>query len=146
VPRTTPAGGFTLKATGETILLLEDNLAIREAVRRILSECGYVVLDVASGPEAIAIAGNQGTKIDLLLADVDLPGMSGHEAARQICGQRPEMKFLYMSGREGHANAADQTTVFVKKPFTSSALLEKLREILDGSQPKKSATRKREKP
>ena len=146
VTRTVPASSFTLKPTGETILLLEDNLAIREAVQRILSECGYVVLDVASGPEAVAIVGNHGTKIDLLLADVDLPGMSGHEAARQICAQRPEMKVLYMSGHEGHANAAGQSTVFFKKPFTSSALLEKLREILDGCHPKKSAKRKREKP
>jgi hypothetical protein len=56
------------------------------------------------------------------------------------------MKVLYMSGREGHANAAGQSTVFFKKPFTSSALLEKLREILDGCHAKKSAKRKREKP
>src|SRR5262249_30694842 len=139
------AGGFTVKTTGETILLLEDNLAIREAVQRILSECDYVVLAAASGPEAVAIARNQATKIDLLLADVDLPGMSGHDAARQIFGERPEIKVLYMSGHEGHAQAAGQTTVFFKKPFTSSALLEKLREILDGSNPKKSAKRKREK-
>jgi len=138
------AGGFSVKTTGETILLLEDNLAIREAVQRILSACDYVVLAAASGPEAVAIARNQATRIDLLLADVDLPGMSGHDAARQISGERPEIKVLYMSGHEGHAQAADQTTVFFKKPFTSSALLERLREILDGSNPKKSAKRKRE--
>ena len=70
---------------GETILLTEDNVAVRQAAVRILSECGYVVLEAASGPEAIAIARDHSGKIDLLLADVDMPGMSGHETALQIC-------------------------------------------------------------
>jgi two-component system cell cycle sensor histidine kinase/response regulator CckA len=143
--RAVEPGRFSLKATAETVLLLEDNVAIRQAAQRILSECGYMVLEAASGPEAISIARNHGGEIDLLLTDVDTPGMSGHQTAQQICSQRPGLKVLYMSGHEGHAEKSRGDTVFFKKPFTSSALLEKLREILDSpALPKKSAKRKRE--
>jgi CheY-like chemotaxis protein len=136
-----------LHSNGETILLTEDNVAVRQAAVRILSECGYVVLEAASGPEAIAIARNQAGKIDLLLADVDMPGMSGHETAIQICSSRPQLKVLYMSGYEPHAQKAGEETVFFKKPFTSSELLEKLREMFDlSSSPTKLKKRKREKP
>jgi two-component system cell cycle sensor histidine kinase/response regulator CckA len=137
----------SLHSNGETILLTEDNVAVRQAAVRILSECGYVVLEAASGPEAIAIARNHSGKIDLLLADVDMPGMSGHETATQICFERPQLKVLYMSGYEPHAQKAGEETVCFKKPFTSSELLEKLREIFNlSSNPTKFKKRKREKP
>jgi two-component system, cell cycle sensor histidine kinase and response regulator CckA len=70
---------FTERPAVETILLVEDNTTIRQAAQRILSECGYAVLEAASGPEAIDIARQHHWKIDLLLADVDMPGISGHE-------------------------------------------------------------------
>jgi two-component system, cell cycle sensor histidine kinase and response regulator CckA len=132
----------------ETILLLEDNLAIREAVNKILTECGYVVLEADSGAEALTIARAHAGEIDLLLADIDMPGMSGYETARQLVLERSNLKVLYTSGYEPHAKNADcEATVFFKKPFTSSSLLEKLREILeDRDIAKKSEKRKREKP
>jgi len=137
----------SLHSNGETILLTEDNVAVRQAAVRILSECGYVVLEAASGPEAIAIARNHSSQIDLLLADVDMPGMSGHETALQICSARPQLKVLYMSGYEPHAQKAGEDTVFFKKHFTSSELLEKLRKIFNlSSTPTKFKKRKREKP
>jgi CheY-like chemotaxis protein len=137
----------SLHSNGETILLAEDNVAVRQAAVRILSECGYVVLEAASGPEAVAIAQDYSGRIDLLLADVDMPGMSGHETALQICSQRPQLKVLYMSGYEPHAQKAGEETIFFKKPFTSSELLEKLREMLNlSSTPTKLKKRKREKP
>jgi len=137
----------SLHSNGETILLTEDNVAVRQAAVRILSECGYVVLEAASGPEAIAIARNHSSQIDLLLADVDMPGMSGHETALQICSARPQLKVLYMSGYEPHGQKAGEDTVFFKKPFTSSELLEKLRKIFNlSSTPTKFKKRKREKP
>jgi PAS domain S-box-containing protein len=137
----------SLHANGETILLTEDNVAVRQAAVRILSEHGYVVLEAASGPEAIAIARNHSGQIDLLLADVDMPGMSGHETAIQICSERPELRVLYMSGHEPRAQKAGEETVCFKKPFTSSELLEKLREIFNlSSTATKFKKRKREKP
>jgi two-component system, cell cycle sensor histidine kinase and response regulator CckA len=145
--RTPDPASFSPAKPRETILLLEDNVTIRQAASRILSECGYTVLEAASGPEAIDLATEHAGKIDLLLADVDLPGMSGNEAAVQICAERTPPKVLYMSGRDGHVDASAEATVFFKKPFSSSALLEKVREILDGPiHSKKSAKRKREKP
>jgi CheY-like chemotaxis protein len=141
------ASRFTVRATSETILLLEDNTTIRQAAQRILTECGYAVLEAASGPEAIARARKHQARIHLLLADVDMPGMSGQETALQICAERPQLKVLYMSGYKPPAQRTGEPTVFFKKPFTSSELLEKLREILDSnSRPKKSEKRKREKP
>ena len=116
-------------------------------MHKILSESGYVVLEAGSGPEALAVARDHAGEIDLLLADVDMPGMSGHETARQLVVERSHLKVLYMSGYEPHAQAGGgEATVFFKKPFTSSALLEKLREILESrNTAKKSEKRKREK-
>jgi CheY-like chemotaxis protein len=153
LPRVTPPDResegprYSLTPVGKTILLLEDNLAVREAAQRILSECGYKVVEARSGPEAIAAARGHAGKIDLVLADIDLPGMSGHEAARRICSERPQLKVLYMSGVEPQAQAAGtEPVVFFKKPFTGCALLEKLQEILESnSTAKKSEKRKREK-
>jgi len=150
LPRVKEARGeesdrLTVNATGETILLLEDNVAIREAAQRILSECGYRVLEAGTGLEAVNLARNHDGKVDLLLADIDMPGMNGHDVAHHICAEWPQLSVLYMSGHEGHAQKVGEPTVFFKKPFTSSALLEKLREVLDSSSPKKSVKRKREK-
>ncbi|HST08981.1 MAG TPA: PAS domain S-box protein [Terriglobales bacterium] len=138
---------FSVKPIGETVLLVEDNLAIREAAQKILSECGYVVLEAGSGPEAITVARAHAGKIDLLLADMEMPEMTGQEVARQLCAERPRLKVLYMSGYEPHSQAgAGEATVFFKKPFTSSALLEKMREILERKDTaKRSQKRKREK-
>jgi len=134
----------------ETVLLVEDNVAIRTAAQKILSECGYVVLEAGSGAEAIAAAREHAGKIDLLLADVDMPGMSGHAMARQLCAERPELRVLYMSGDEPVAQLASEATdpvVLFKKPFTGAALLDKLREVLESgprNTAKKSSRRKRE--
>ncbi len=135
---------------GETILLVEDNLAIRQAAVRILSECGYVVLEAGSGPEAIAVARQHPQVIHLLLADVVMPGMSGRELARRLLAERTDLKTLYMSGYQAEGGVtgdeADPVVLF-RKPFTGAALLDKLREVLDTRQPKsskKSGKRKRD--
>jgi PAS domain S-box-containing protein len=147
-PQRTVVSRYSVAPVGETILLMEDNQAVREAAQRILTECGYTVLEASSGPEAITAAHEHVGKIDLVLADIDMPGMRGHEAARQICSERPQLKVLYMSGVEPQAQAASsEPVVFFKKPFTGCALLEKLREILESKDTtKKSEKRKREKP
>ena len=137
---------------GETILLVEDNVAVRQAANRILTECGYEVLEARSGPEALELSRRHKKPIHLLLADVVMPGVSGREVAHQMCLERPELKVLYMSGYEPEfAEAGDSRdpVVFFRKPFTGAALLDKLREVLDidpHKSLKKSRKRKRELP
>jgi len=137
---------------GETILLVEDNVAVRQAANRILTECGYEVLEARSGPEALELSRRHKKPIHLLLADVVMPGVSGREVAHQLCLERPELKVLYMSGYEPEfAEAGDSRdpVVFFRKPFTGAALLDKLREVLDidpHKSLKKSRKRKRELP
>ena len=126
---------------GETVLLVEDNVSIREATEKILRECGYVVLDAGSGEEAIAIARRHTGKIDVLLADIDMPGMNGVETANQIRPEQPELRVLYVSGDESHAHVLPDNgvpVVFFRKPFTGAALLGKLREVLE-SEPRRTA-------
>jgi len=145
--RETMTSRYSPSPAGETILLMEDNQAIREAAQRILTECGYKVIEASSGPEAIAAAHGHAGKIDLVLADIDMPGMRGNEAVRQMCSKRPQLKVLYMSGVEPEVRVpGSEPAVFFKKPFTGCALLEKLREILESKEStKKSEKRKREK-
>ena len=141
---------------GETILPVEDTLAVRDAAKRILSECGYVVLEAGSSPEALAMSRQHKKPIHLLLADVVMPGMSGRELAHQLRSERPELKILYMSGyvsgyqpNTGETGDEPDPVVTFNKPFTGAALLDKLREILDvgpRKTSKKSGKRKREKP
>ena len=156
LPRTsvspaTVEASYSPVPVGETILLVEDNAAVRQAAKRILSECGYVVLEAGSGVEAIDKSRQHPGSIDLLLVDVHMPGMNGREVARQLRTERPELGVLYMSGYEPDRPAGDEgdPMVFFQKPFTGAALLEKLREILDSRSPripKESGKRKREKP
>jgi two-component system, cell cycle sensor histidine kinase and response regulator CckA len=137
---------------GETILLVEDNVAVRQAANRILTECGYEILEARSGPEALELSRRHKKPIHLLLADVVMPGVSGREVAHEMCLERPELKVLYMSGYEPEfAEAGDSRdpVVFFRKPFTGAALLDKLREVLDIDRHKilkKSRKRKRELP
>jgi two-component system, cell cycle sensor histidine kinase and response regulator CckA len=144
--------GHSPASGDETILLVEDNVAVRQAAKRILSESGYVVLEAGNGPEAIVAARQHPQEIHLLLADLVMPGMSGREVAHQLLAERAELKILYMSGYEPDSGATGEEpdpVVLFKKPFTGAALLDKLREVLDTRQPKtskKSGKRKREKP
>jgi two-component system cell cycle sensor histidine kinase/response regulator CckA len=136
-------------AACETILLVEDNLAVRGAARKILSETGYVVLEAGDGAEAIRVARDHVGTIDLLLADIVMPGMHGRELARQLRSERQGMRALYMSGYEPsrtESEAEGDPVVCFKKPFTGAALLDKLRESLERGSSKVSEKRKREKP
>jgi two-component system, cell cycle sensor histidine kinase and response regulator CckA len=147
-----PEARFSPAAGGETILLVEDNLPVRHAARRILAECGYQVLEAANGNEAVGRAESHQGTIDLLLADLAMPGMNGRELARRLLAGRPELRVLYMSGYEsqepGEPYVQDPVVLF-RKPFTGAALLEKVRQILNAKSqmtPKKSGQGKREQP
>jgi PAS domain S-box-containing protein len=121
----------------ETILLVEDELAVRELIARVLRGHGYRVAEAATGEEALAITKNIGASaIDLLLTDVVMPKMGGQVLAARIIQEYPATRVLYTSGytdtaivtRGGQLNPG---TALLQKPFTSATLACKVREVLD---------------
>src|SRR6185437_9834430 len=84
--------------SGETILLVEDEAAVRTATRRILERAGYVVTEAADGRAAIRAAAEMRSGIDLLLTDVSMPGLSGPQVYRELEASRPGLRVLYVSG------------------------------------------------
>ena len=120
---------------GETVLVVDDQAAVRSAVREILQLMGYLVLEAGSGEEALRICAGHRGPIHLLLTDVGLPVMSGPEVAQRLARLRPKMRVLYMSGYSDNAliryAVVEQGIAFLQKPFTPDALAHKVREVLD---------------
>ena len=135
----THAAATTLACTklrgAERILVVEDDAAIRELVRKVLSAYGYHVLEPADVTDALAIAQDHRDPIHLLLSDVVMPHMSGPELARQIAPHRPDMRVLFMSGFSNRLatdiGALDPHALVLHKPFTPRELATKVRECLD---------------
>jgi two-component system cell cycle sensor histidine kinase/response regulator CckA len=121
--------------SAETILVVEDEEPVRKLIQMVLERDGYSVLAVEQAGEAIALSEDADRHIDLLLADLNLPDMSGRELAQRVRINRPDMKLLYMSGYGDSAVAewgiVPQGTIFLAKPFTPSVLAAKVRELLD---------------
>lgn len=119
----------------ETILLVEDEEAVRKLIREVLEMNGYSVLEVAKAEDALTAANDPDKKIDLLLTDVVMPDMSGKALANLIGVIRPEIKVLYISGYTDntivHHGILDPGIAFLQKPFTPDALVRKVREVLD---------------
>ena len=127
------ASAKTVPATGETVLVVEDEDAVRNACRRILERAGFHVLEASNGTQALAELTDQ--PLDLLLTDVIMPGgLTGRELAERLQQVRPELRVLFMSGYNADAIATrgvlDPGVSVVEKPFTSSVLLGKVRELL----------------
>jgi two-component system cell cycle sensor histidine kinase/response regulator CckA len=119
----------------ETVLVVDDEAAVRSAVREILQEAGCIVLQAGSGEEALRICTGQEGPIHLLLTDVIMPGMNGPEVAQRLARMRPEMRVLYMSGYSDDAlirrGVVPQSAAFLQKPFMPDALAHKVRVVLD---------------
>jgi two-component system cell cycle sensor histidine kinase/response regulator CckA len=122
----------------ETILLVEDERALRKAIERILADAGYQVIAAANGAEALALAEAYPEPINLLLTDVVMPGMLGNRLAEQLSTLRPALRIAYMSGfaepfldQSMHLDVAG----LIEKPFTASKLLARLRSTLDEEEP-----------
>jgi signal transduction histidine kinase len=120
----------------ETILLVEDAELVRNLARQVLEGAGYRVLEAANAEAAIDLCERiNGDKIDLLLTDVIMPGMSGNEMSRILLAKQPGMPVLYMSGYTDDAivqhGVLEAGINFLQKPFTPGALALKVREVLD---------------
>jgi two-component system cell cycle sensor histidine kinase/response regulator CckA len=129
-----PAPGLAESMRGsETILLVEDEDALRELTRILLEGGGYTVLEAERPDKAIEIAVRHGGPIHLMLTDMIMPGMNGRDLAANLAAIRPEMKVIFMSGYTGftHPGLADSGVTFLAKPFTRDSLLRKLHEVLD---------------
>jgi PAS domain S-box-containing protein len=116
----------------ETVLLVEDDEALREFTATVLTEAGYTVLTAERPDKAIEIASQHQSPIHLLLTDVIMPGMNGRVLAGKLVDIRPEMKVVYMSGYTGftHPGLVDSNAILLPKPFTREALLHKAGEGL----------------
>jgi two-component system, cell cycle sensor histidine kinase and response regulator CckA len=119
----------------ETILLVEDDATVRGMASEMLARRGYSVLEAASEAEALGVWRERGASIDLLLTDVIMPQTSGPQLAAQLLAARPGLKVLYMSGYADDVlkehGAVEALPGFLHKPFTSSALAQKVRAVLD---------------
>ncbi|MDZ4258671.1 MAG: PAS domain S-box protein [Gemmatimonadales bacterium] len=119
----------------ETILIVDDEEALRRVATRIVESAGYTVLTAANGGEALRLLECHDGPVHLMLTDVVMPGMSGTDLAARIVDTRPQMKVLYTSGytddailQRGVLNAAMH---FIHKPYTMAELTRKVREVLD---------------
>jgi CheY-like chemotaxis protein len=129
-PRRAPAG-----RSSETILLVEDEDALRGVLRETLEGDGYTVLAARDGAEALRLSDEHPGRIHAILTDLVMPGLTGRSTAEGIALTRPNTKVLYMSGysREGviGRGALRRDAAFLGKPFTVDELLRTLRELLD---------------
>jgi PAS domain S-box-containing protein len=136
-PALAPQDQVADPATGwETILVAEDDDAVREVVRGMLETLGYKILEASRGQEALSICQEHQGPIHLLLTDVIMPGMNGQELAENMAALRPETRVLFMSGytddvalRPGSLEAG---VAFIRKPATREELARKIRDVLDG--------------
>jgi CheY-like chemotaxis protein len=123
----------------ETILLVEDDPQVRQLSSSVLTHCGYKVLVAATPQEGLAICSANHHDIRLLVTDVVMPGLNGRELAEKILQICPKLRVLYISGYTGnaivHYGVLDDGLWFLPKPFTLSALVAKVREVLDAATP-----------
>ena len=121
-----------------TVLVVEDDPAVREVAVTMLSDLGYRVLDAADGEDGLRVFGAHASEIDLLLTDVVMPGpVRGREMAEQITAMRPEVRVLYMSGYTEnsivHHGRLDDGVQLIGKPFKREQLAQKVTEVLRAS-------------
>ncbi len=121
-------------AKPSTILLAEDEQGVRTFLEMALTRAGHKVIASRSGPDAVLAGQNATEPIDLLIADVVMPGLSGPEAAEQLRRAHPKMRTLFLSGYANHTALPDRVTAepgaFLQKPFTVETLMMKVRERL----------------
>ncbi|MBN1609744.1 MAG: PAS domain S-box protein [Polyangiaceae bacterium] len=128
---------LTVSRGRETVLVVEDDVLVRDLTMRRLSNCGYEVL-VAPGPlQALALVRQHTGPLDIVITDMVMPDMNGRQLYAELCKLRPGLRVLFMSGYPGdtlaqHGGALDEGLHFVQKPFTVADLTRHIRHVLDG--------------
>jgi two-component system, cell cycle sensor histidine kinase and response regulator CckA len=135
VPSAAAAAAATAVPRGtETILLVEDDEAIRRVTTRYLASLGYTVLSAGAPEEALRLAGSHEGELPLLITDVVMPGMSGRDLSTRLLELRPTIKTLFMSGYTAdviaHQGVLDEDVEFLQKPVPMAELGIKVRELL----------------
>jgi two-component system cell cycle sensor histidine kinase/response regulator CckA len=134
-PNVVLRSGMSIPPGSETVLLVEDEEAVRLLVRLILQNMGYRVLVAGNPPEAEALFARYGQEIDGLITDVIMPGGSGPTLFESLSRTKPNLRVLYMSGYTDDAmfrrGRLGEGVTFLQKPFAAEALLRTLREVLD---------------
>jgi two-component system, cell cycle sensor histidine kinase and response regulator CckA len=123
----------------ETILLVDDEVGVRELVRDLLKRCGYIVIEATDVNDAIALFARHRDEIQLLVTDIVMPQMNGRQLAEQFVAERPALKVLYMSGyTDDQVLVQDAGAVpsFLQKPFTPDVLARTVRAVLDAASPR----------
>jgi signal transduction histidine kinase/CheY-like chemotaxis protein len=122
---------------GETVLVVEDEAALREVTKRIFVRNGYKVITAANGPDALAVAANHPGEIHLLVTDVVMPHMLGKVVAERMRVIKPEIEVLFMSGYAQPALASqgrlEPNVALVEKPFSEAELMAKAGAVLNGN-------------
>ncbi|HTZ50874.1 MAG TPA: response regulator [Spirochaetia bacterium] len=134
-PADTADAAAPLRGGRETVLIVEDEPGVLKLTRSMLEPLGYTVLTSRSPNEAVRIACEQQGKVDLLVTDVVMPEMNGHELAATLRTLHPGLKCLFMSGCTGDIIAdhgeLDEAVSFVEKPFSAQRLAERIRRTLE---------------
>jgi two-component system, cell cycle sensor histidine kinase and response regulator CckA len=123
----------------ETLLIVEDEEAVRHLVARVLRKQGYHVLQASSGEQALEIAATATNPVDLLLSDIVMPGLNGRQLVQRLRAEQPGLRVILMSGYSDaevlkHREVPPDTP-FLQKPFTPAQLLTRVRDTLDNGQP-----------
>ena len=130
-----PERELSRQATGETVLLVEDEPGVLRLARKALQRQGYQVLAASDGVAALALVRKSQQPIDLLMTDIVMPGMGGRELAERMLALRPDLRVLYTSGytedRAIQEEAARGQHSFLGKPYRLAQLANKVREVLD---------------
>ena len=128
------AGEMSTAPVGGTILLAEDEPALRMLVQEVLGRAGYRVLAAEDGEEALAVSRGHGGTVDLLVTDIVMPNLGGRELAARLLAERPGVRVLFMSGypndARGFGEFAGATGDLLRKPFSLRELVERVREAL----------------
>jgi len=125
----------TAATASTTVLVVDDEAPIRQIARRILEDGGYQITEAEGGLEAIALLA-EGHPLDLLMADLDMPGLGGDEMVRRIRATRPDLKVLYVTGhidRLMDARPLWEGEAFLEKPFNAVGLREAIALLLHGT-------------